>query len=319
MRRAHRPNAARFRETLEIVRASEVRNPRRTGLEASRYVVRKGDILSQICLDHLKRLGKSPTLQELYSFVNKAAQANGLVDPDLIHPGQTLYLPGIPTRTVGPAVPPAPETTDPAGEATASCPSSLVRPSPAGNGIQNPLSETRTLKRGALAIESTALSCLTEALLPPASAHACLETSVGAWEQLISGPARLTSGFGLRKDPFTGQMAHHNGIDLAAPAGTRIHAFLPGTVTFSGWAPGYGRSVIVRHDNGLETVYGHNAKNLVKTGQGVSQHTPVALVGSTGRATGPHLHFEVRKNRRPVDPLPMITGHGLQIAQAEAF
>jgi len=126
------------------------------------------------------------------------------------------------------------------------------------------------------------------------------------WAALVEQPARLTSEFGMRTDPFTGQPAFHPGIDLAVDRGTAIHSVQPGIVTFSGWKSEYGRVVIVQHDDGTESVYGHNAKNLVKAGSQVDEATVLGLSGSTGRSTGPHLHFEVRKHGKAVNPVPYL-------------
>jgi murein DD-endopeptidase MepM/ murein hydrolase activator NlpD len=129
---------------------------------------------------------------------------------------------------------------------------------------------------------------------------------VQPWAPLLGGAARLTSDYGRRADPFTGVPDFHKGIDLAAKMGTHIHPLREGTVSFSGWQSGYGKVVIVRHDDGLETVYGHNASNRVRKGQRVGPEDVLALVGSTGRSTGPHLHFEVRENGRAVNPMPHL-------------
>ena len=120
----------------------------------------------------------------------------------------------------------------------------------------------------------------------------------------------------MRKDPFTGRPAFHSGVDLAVATGTRIYPFKSGEVVFSGRKGGYGNVVIVRHADGTETRYGHNSKNLVTVGQRVGTHTPLGEVGSTGRSTGPHLHFEVRRHGRPVDPMSVLGLESIQIAQA---
>jgi murein DD-endopeptidase MepM/ murein hydrolase activator NlpD len=135
------------------------------------------------------------------------------------------------------------------------------------------------------------------------------------WNLVVEGPARLTSGFGMRHDPFNGQMQHHNGVDLAAQPGAPIYALKKGLVVFSGWQPGYGKVVILRHSDGLETVYGHNERNLARKGQTVAPDSAIALVGSSGRSTGPHLHFEVRKNGRAVDPIPYLKRSALKVAE----
>ena len=91
---------------------------------------------------------------------------------------------------------------------------------------------------------------------------------------------------------------------------------MAGKVRYSGWKPGYGNVVIVRHANGLETRYGHTEKNLVHAGDSVQAGTTLALVGNSGRSTGPHLHFEVRRNGRAVNPVPLLEKESLQVAQA---
>jgi murein DD-endopeptidase MepM/ murein hydrolase activator NlpD len=110
----------------------------------------------------------------------------------------------------------------------------------------------------------------------------------------VNGP--ITSGFGWR----WGQM--HEGIDIGAPCGTPIHAAAAGTVIYSGWADGYGNFVVIDHGNGLATAYGHQSAIYVSSGS-VSQGQTIGAVGSTGHSTGCHLHFEVRVNGNPVDPL----------------
>jgi len=133
------------------------------------------------------------------------------------------------------------------------------------------------------------------------------------WTSLAESAVALSSGFGVRKDPFTGQLKQHQGIDIAAPAGASIHAVAEGSVVFSGWKPGYGNTVIVRHEDGLESLYGHAAQLLVQVGERVACHTPIGAVGSTGRSTGAHLHFEVRRNGQAIDPSPLLKGAIQQI------
>ncbi len=141
----------------------------------------------------------------------------------------------------------------------------------------------------------------------------------GPWSTLLrDDTARLSSSFGMRADPFTGLPEHHDGIDIAAPTGTEIYPYKAGQVVAAGWQPGYGRSVILRHRDGTETVYGHASKLLVRPGDLVTANDPIGQVGSTGRATGPHLHFEVRVEGQAVDPTPFLSNDTLQLAQAEA-
>jgi flagellar protein FlgJ len=113
---------------------------------------------------------------------------------------------------------------------------------------------------------------------------------------------RISSPFGERNDPFTGNSRQHKGLDIAAPAGTKVSAAASGTVAFSGWKPGYGNTVIIEHGDGYETRYAHNSDLTVRKGDTVTAGDTIAKVGSTGRSTGPHLHFELRQDGSPVDP-----------------
>ena len=118
----------------------------------------------------------------------------------------------------------------------------------------------------------------------------------------------VSSSFGMRHDPIDGGQRFHHGVDIAAPAGAEVKAPSGGKVTFSGPAKGYGNLIEIDHGGGLVTRYGHNAKNLVAVGDEVKPGQAIATVGSTGRATGTHLHFEVRQQGKPVDPSVMIGG-----------
>jgi len=113
---------------------------------------------------------------------------------------------------------------------------------------------------------------------------------------------RITSGFGVRKDPFTEKHKFHKGIDIACGIGTRVVASAEGTVIFAGTKKGYGKTVILEHRNGYRTLYGHLSKIHVKAGDKIKQGMRIALSGMTGRATGPHLHFEVRRRGQPERP-----------------
>ncbi len=113
---------------------------------------------------------------------------------------------------------------------------------------------------------------------------------------------RVSSTFGVRADPFTGEATKHRGVDYPAPEGTPITAALPGKVVFAGERGGYGLAVEVEHANGLRTLYAHASSVSVQVGQEVQQGETIAAVGSTGRSTGAHLHFEVRREGRAIDP-----------------
>src|SRR6201996_2746010 len=116
----------------------------------------------------------------------------------------------------------------------------------------------------------------------------------------------ISSYFGQRADPFTGYTAVHKGLDFAGSEGSKVTAVAAGLVTFAGERTGFGQMVEINHGNGLATRYAHNEKLLVKQGDMVRKGQDLALMGSTGRSTGPHLHFEVLKNGAQVDPLRFI-------------
>ncbi len=115
-----------------------------------------------------------------------------------------------------------------------------------------------------------------------------------------------TSGFGIRRSPYGGAIKMHEGVDIANRPGTIVHAPADGIVEFAGVKPGYGETVVLDHGYGLETLYGHNRKLLVKKGQKIRRGDDLSLLGNTGRSTGPHLHYEVRVHGFPVDPLSYI-------------
>ncbi|WP_343564774.1 peptidoglycan DD-metalloendopeptidase family protein [Kiloniella sp. b19] len=113
---------------------------------------------------------------------------------------------------------------------------------------------------------------------------------------------RVTSSFGKRRDPVTGRTARHNGMDLAAPMRSSVYAPAPGKVVYAGWRGRYGRFVEIDHGNGIRTRYAHLNKIMVERGQTVSHREKIALLGNSGRSTGPHVHYEVLFNGQHVDP-----------------
>jgi len=118
---------------------------------------------------------------------------------------------------------------------------------------------------------------------------------------------KLESGFGGRRNPFGGSSYEfHAGQDIVVPAGTPVAAGAKGKVTFVGWQHGYGRLVVIDHDGGLTTRYGHLSEFDVEQGQEVGRGEFIGRVGSTGRSTGPHLHYEVRFSDEPVDPMQYL-------------
>jgi murein DD-endopeptidase MepM/ murein hydrolase activator NlpD len=117
----------------------------------------------------------------------------------------------------------------------------------------------------------------------------------------------LSSSFGGRSDPFSGEGAFHTGVDLQAPRGTPVHVTADGVVERAGWSASYGKLVVVDHGNGLETYYAHLSQLMVVAGQELRRGQVLGLSGGTGRATGPHLHYEVRLGGTPVNPYKFMS------------
>lgn len=320
--------------------------PNAPGLNA-RYTVQKGDNLTQIVQERLKTLGKPASNANIYEGIRAVTQSNGLSNPNLIYPGQSLDLSTLggavlpPQASLAPAAFPVPmieqiqtrELPPPLAKASSSlrhapprvpilpqpepeivpkeAPVVVAKAAPApplmprdqqsgeGGPAEEVVSHAKHVARHTHDLSERLNAALTprpEVTVRPAS----------PWSRALGAPARLTSGYGIRKDPFTGRKAFHHGIDLAAPQGTKIYPFEKGTVTFNGWKSGYGRVVVVKHDNGVESIYGHTSKNHVAVGTRVDRDTVIAEVGSTGRSTGPHLHFEVRNQGKAVNPVPYL-------------
>lgn len=170
------------------------------------------------------------------------------------------------------------------------------------------LAEARTLRAG---FEDDLNTLRSDSAAITARLRALEETPVGRARQLIafSGRlihpvnARISSGFGMRFHPILHYSRVHAGVDFAAGTGTPIVSAGNGVVVFSGIMGGYGNVVVIDHGGGISTLYGHCSARLVREGETVTQGQNIARVGSTGLATGPHLHFEVRKNGAPVDPM----------------
>lgn len=116
----------------------------------------------------------------------------------------------------------------------------------------------------------------------------------------------ISSGFGLREHPVSGETMRHTGVDIRIPMGTEVKATAPGIVSYSGWTNGSGYIVVLEHGHGFSTAYAHNKEVFVSVGQKVKKGEKVALSGSTGVSTGPHLHYEVWKNEKQVDPISYL-------------
>lgn len=164
-------------------------------------------------------------------------------------------------------------------------------------GEENLLHGLKTLD-AALARRYTQLNAL----------HLALHTKLGQRELALAGQGKqvatgwVSSFFGYRQDPFTGSKAWHNGVDIVGQEGSEVKALAGGVVSFAASKGGYGQLIEINHGNGLATRYGHNKEILVRPGQLVKKGQAIALLGSTGRSTAPHVHLEVHKNGQAVDP-----------------
>lgn len=253
--------------------------------------------------------------------VEAVAEANALSNAELIRPGQRLVIPpsGAAARIQKPII----RTSEKPQIRAARAPAR--RPQPASGWIvvkqgqtlseiadqhrtsvrtlvdTNGLRSAHSIRVGQRLLipgrETASGGRMAAALLPASRSQAAVLRVAGfLW------PARgvLTSRFGMR------WRRHHDGIDIAAPRGTPVHAAKAGRVIFSGWYYGYGRTIIVDHGGGLTTLYGHNATLLVRNGQAVESGHLIARVGCTGHCYGSHLHFEIRVNGRAVNPLKYL-------------
>jgi len=258
---------------------------------ALRHRVAAGDTL----FDLARRYGTT---------VDAIAAANTLSSPHALQIGQELIIP--PKAKVPAAVASAPRRQVSSSEASVAY---RVQPGDTLFAIARRYGTTVEAIAAANGLPSAHRLRVGQRLVLPAGrrlAPAALAVRAArpplAARPALSWPARgmITSRYGWR------YRQHHDGIDLAAPWGTPIHAARAGRVVLAGWYYGYGRTVIIEHEGGLRTLYGHASRLLVRPGQVVRQGERIALVGCTGRCTGAHVHFEVRINGRPVNPLPYL-------------
>jgi murein DD-endopeptidase MepM/ murein hydrolase activator NlpD len=169
---------------------------------------------------------------------------------------------------------------------------SLISPDKLKLGQQIILPSVEALKTESPSKPKSTASASTSTAKTTSKTTSSAPLSRGSWP--ASGS--VTSKFGQRWGKA------HKGIDIGVPTGTNVKAFKSGKVTYSGWQGSYGYLVIISHGDGLQTYYAHNSKLLVKEGQSVDSGSVIAKSGNTGNSTGPHIHFEVRKNGNPVNP-----------------
>ena len=119
---------------------------------------------------------------------------------------------------------------------------------------------------------------------------------------------RISSSYGYREHPKSGQRQLHTGMDISLSPGTKVRATADGVASFSGWTGNSGNVVVIEHGHGFSTAYAHNRENLIQVGERVKRYDAIAVSGSTGRSTGPHLHYEIWKDERHVNPSPFLAG-----------
>jgi len=176
------------------------------------------------------------------------------------------------------------------------------------NDLEYLIVASRKAREGDMAIRVQVKGSLTGFLFMPGLRFSSSERAffLGTGFRFPLSKARLTSGYGLRASPFTGEIQHHAGIDLAAPAGAEVFAARSGTVKDVGFDLVYGIYVLIAHEGGWETLYGHLSSRRVELNTSVKSGMIIGNVGSTGLSTGPHLHFEVRIRGASRDPLPLL-------------
>ncbi len=273
------------------------------------HTVRSGDSLSRVVRRRLESQGQRPNAVEVARHVERVVRANGIVDPNLIFPGQEINVSSLYPSRPAPVVH-APKTTRLERMPHVEKREPRKRPMAVNGqgGTELPTKDLSELVRSILEGRTATVAAT------PAPKHTPIQGDK-PWSRLVRGEHRLSSNYGMRADPFSGKPAFHEGLDIAAAAGTPIHPFRAGKVSFSGWKKGYGKAIVVRHAGGLESIYGHAGSVSAKVGDRVYQHTELGKVGSTGRSTGPHLHFEVRRRGKAVNPTRYLTQYPPDLQQ----
>ena len=160
-----------------------------------------------------------------------------------------------------------------------------------GKAVRKSSRSARTLSKESKKVPAPSLKEIIEKTIEAQTEQQAIPTS-SEIETILPVSGTITSGVGMRIDPIDGTWRHHNGIDIAVPTGSPVRAVANGIVVYSGLRSGYGWTVLIEHDNGMITLCGHNSRNTVEQGQQIRKGEVIALAGSTGRSTGPHVHFE---------------------------
>ena len=255
-------------------------------------VVHAGDTLSGLVKQHLNDSGASFTTSDIYRQVYHVAQSNGIENPDVIYVGDRIDL-GKAGQTQATALTSTPRD----HQTTAALPPDVPHAHP-----PNPID-----------LDSAPAAISIAAISPEPTGQRGSERDF-----VLPAVGRLTSPYGMRKDPFSSQPRFHNGIDIAVPVGTPVAGVADGEVIFVGRQGGYGKVVQIDHGEGQVSVYGHLDAATVVAGQSITAGQTIARSGSTGRSTGPHLHIEIRRDGRPIDPALVLPIHTLPIGTEPA-
>jgi murein DD-endopeptidase MepM/ murein hydrolase activator NlpD len=193
----------------------------------------------------------------------------------------------------------------------------LVPVSQSGNFL-TPRADVSEVVRRLEAVEDR-LATYSEAAVFHAAVRGLSRDAIGDVPSAWPLGGRVTSGFGMRVAPIRGGWRMHPGLDISAASGTRVRAAGAGVVVFAGYRSGYGKTVVIDHGDGMKTLYGHMSRVGIGKSRRVEEGDLIGFVGSTGRSTGPHLHFEVRFRGEPVDPMCYLSGRPPRSASADAL
>lgn len=290
-----------FRSALDRHIASEAStNP---GTAASTvHTIRSGDTLSDVVKKRMDTLGMQYETGDIYRQVRMVAAANKIDDPDRVYVDQRIDLSAVGRELVTASGGPATHTIPAQQPAKFTAinipapPSPLPRPSSAAPA---------SLTLGAPEAQST----------QPQSPQPQDATQ----EYLLPATGRLTSGYGTRNDPFTGAVRFHHGIDIALSRGTPVGSVASGDILFVGRRGGYGHVVEIDHGRGETSLYAHLGETSVTAGQAIERGQVIGLSGSSGRSTGPHLHFEIRRDGNSIDPATVLPVDTLPVGVEKAI
>ncbi len=261
------------------------------------HTIRTGDTLSDVVKKRMDTLGMQYETGDIYRQVRTVAAANRIEDPDRIYVDQRIDLSAVGQKTAVASGGPAPHTVPPQQTAELT---PVNIPIPASPLHQPPVSVPASVTVGAPETQSA-------------------QPQTAPTEYVLPATGRLTSGYGTRNDPFTGALRFHHGIDIALNRGTPVGSVASGEVLFVGRRGGYGHVVEIDHGRGETSLYAHLGETSVAAGQAIGLGQVIGLSGSSGRSTGPHLHFEIRRDGSSIDPATVLPVDTLPVGVEKAI